>query len=226
MKKLSALAMLGIAIPAHGFVLDDFSTGNQLLRISSGTAIDHTAAAGAIGGVRSVYVGVVTNLFQNDATVRVNGGAFSHNDDAGVYSEAMIFYGYDASGVFTPLNLDLSGQDRLRLRFLEADHAVNLVIVVFSAEGASYSLFGVNLLPSATPFTVDALFSSFGAFTMGGGFDDIDLIQIILQRASGGATASDLAIDTLEAVPEPASFLALGGLAALVALRKRRPSDS
>jgi hypothetical protein len=213
---------MSLAVPAHGLVLDDFSTGSQLLRISSGTATAHTAAPGAVGGARSLYLGVANNLFGNDATLRVNGGVLSHNDDAGVYSEAEIQYGNDASGVFTPLNLDLSGQDRFRLHFLEADHLVNLNIVVFSVSGASFSAFGVNLGPSATPFTVDAPFSSFGAFSMGGGFDDIDLIVVILQRASGGATASDLAIDKFEAVPEPASLIAFGGLAGLAAMRKGR----
>jgi hypothetical protein len=62
--------------------------------------------------------------------------------------------------------------------------------------------------------TIDIAFSDFGAFN----FADVD--QVIFQLDS--TASGDTVIDSFEAVPEPASMIALGlGVAALVS-RKRK----
>ncbi|MBS1710270.1 MAG: PEP-CTERM sorting domain-containing protein [Armatimonadetes bacterium] len=218
MKTFALFGLLGFGCMAHALMIDDFSTGNINDQISTGSNSTYTAAS-VPGGNRWVYHSISANpLGLTHSNVVIN-GIFASDSKTSVDAGSIIGYGSDSAGSFTvgtDLNLDLSTQNAFNINVLSNDLAATIQIAIRTNGGnlAFSSLH--NLTPGMvmTPQVVTISFAEFGAQN----FADVDSIGIYLDTTASG----DTVIDSFEAVPEPASLIALGlGAAALVA-RKRK----
>lgn len=215
MKTYAIIALLGVATVSHAIMIDDFSTGNVNDPLSSGSNITHTAAA-VPGGFRTIYHQIDSNpLNLSHSTIVVN-GIFASDNKTQVDSATQIGYGFDALGASTQnLNWDLSSQNAFRVNFLSNDLPATLIVSVIGGSGVVSSNV-YNIAPNMVLMnqTIDIAFSDFGAFN----FADVDQLVFTLDSTASG----DTVIDSFEAVPEPASMIALGlGVAALIS-RKRK----
>lgn len=212
---LLALAITGSA--AHALMIDDFSTGNINDVISTGNNVLVTAA-GVPGGFRYTNNIIDANPLNRTHSVIVTNGVLVSDSQTLVDAQAWVGYGADANSQFTNfLNLDLSGQDRFRFTFASNDLPATIQMQVFQdGFGSAFSSF-YNIAPNMilTNQTIDIMFSDFGGFN----FADVDGIAFFIDTTPSG----DVVLDSFEAVPEPASMVALGlGVAALVARKKRK----
>ncbi len=219
MKTFAIIALLGVATVSHALMIDDFSTGDindKIFNLSNN--MTYTGAS-VPGGNRWVYHEITSNpLSLSHSTIVIN-GVFASDNKTQVDSNTIIGYGSDAAGNFTAgtdLNLDLTGLDSFKINILSNDQPATLQIRLRTNSGAliSSALHAITPGMVLTPQMVSINFSEFG----GADFSDVDSIGIYLDSTASG----DTVIDSFEAVPEPASMIALGlGVAALIS-RKRK----
>lgn len=222
MKSLGILCLVVVATTAQALMIDDFSTGAINDSISAGSGSTYTAALGAVGGNRYVYHDVLDGnpLGLSHSTIVATGpGIFASDSKTLVDAYTTIKYGSNASGVFGAfdMNLNFSSFDRIRLNVLSNDQPTSIRVGVGNnTNGFRFQTINLAGGPALVPQTVDFLFTGFtgGSFNFG----DVDRIEIVIDTTASG----DFVLDSVEAVPEPASMIALGlGAAALVARRKR-----
>jgi len=217
MRKIILLALAITGSAAHALMIDDFSTGNINDSITSGNNVLVTAAT-VPGGFRYTNNIIDANPLNRSHSVIVTSGVFVSDSQTLVDAQAWIAYGVDANSNFTnDLNLDLSGNDRFRFTFASNDLPATIQMQVYqNGFGAPLSAI-YNIAPNMilTNQTVEIMFSDFA----GVNFADVDGIGIFIDTTASG----DVVLDSFEAVPEPASMVALGlGVAALVARKKRK----
>ncbi len=215
MKTYAIIALMGIATAAHALMIDDFSTGNVNDAISSGSNITHTAAA-VPGGFRTILHAIEANpLNLSHSTVVIN-GIFASDNKTQVDSITNVGYGFDGAGnLSTELNLDLSSLSSFKFSVLSNDLAATLRVRVWN--GASVFTSTAHAITPNMVLTNQEVNIDFSEF-VGANFADIDAIAFDLDSTASG----DTVIDSFEAVPEPASMIALGlGVAALIS-RKRK----
>lgn len=222
MKSIGILGLMTLAALSQALVIDDFSTGAINDSISTGSNVTHTAAASAVGGFRNVYHDVFDGnpLGLSHSTIVATGpGIFASDSKTQVDAYTIIRYGSNASGIFGAfdMNLDFSSFDRIRLNVLSNDQPSSIRIGVGNnTDGFRFQTIALAGGAPLVPQTVDFLFSGFTGGTFN--FGDVDRIQIDIDTNASG----DFVLDSVEAVPEPASMIALGlGVAALVS-RKRK----
>ncbi|MFM9874732.1 MAG: PEP-CTERM sorting domain-containing protein [Fimbriimonadaceae bacterium] len=219
MKTFAIIALLGVATVSHALMIDDFGTGNINDQISAGSNQTFTAATVA-GGNRYVYHDVFDgNPLSLSHTTVVTNGIFASDSKTLVDAFATLKYGSNATGVFGAfdMNLNFSGFDRIRINVLSNDQPATIRVGVGNnTQGFRFQTLAVTPNMVMVPQTLDFMFTSFtgGAFNFG----DVDRISIDLDTTASG----DIVLDSVEAVPEPASMIALGlGVAALIS-RKRK----
>jgi len=212
---LVALAIVGSA--AHALMIDDFSTGNINDTISAGNSVLVTAAT-VPGGFRYTNNIIDANPLNRSHSVIVTNGVFVSDSQTLVDAQAWIAYGADANSNFTNLlDLDLSGNDRFRFTFASNDLPATIQMQVYEQGFGSVYSTVYNIAPNMIMMnqTVEILFSDFAGIN----FANVDGIGIFINTGASG----DVVLDSFEAVPEPASMVALGlGVAALVARKKRK----
>jgi hypothetical protein len=215
MKTYAIIALLGVATVSHALMLDDFSTGDINDKIFSGSNIVQTAAT-VPGGFRTVYHAIEGNPLSLSHSVVVINGVLASDSKTQVDAFTLVGYGFDGAGAATnDLNADLTSQSSFRLNFVSNDLDATVRMRVNSG-GVAYYTDYKSLLPDMVLMnqSVDFDYSEFGAAN----FTDIDQISFEINTTSSG----DTVIDSFEAVPEPASMIALGlGVAALIS-RKRK----
>lgn len=216
---VSSALSLGIlaAVPASALVvIDDFSSGAVAQSITSGSLLDFQNGTMS-GGDRGLKMEVTSNAFSLSYQVNTVTGTFNVSSQAGVDGYTQIGYGYfNNSGAFAfqDLNLDLSGEDRFEMDILSHDQPVS---VTMSLRSAGVTQMITKNLPGNmvnTPMTLTYNFSEWSTIN----FADIDQILVEFNTQVSG----DLTIDSIEAVPEPATMTLLAGALALAARRKQR----
>jgi len=215
MKTYAIIALLGVATVSHAIMIDDFSTGNVNDPLSSGSNITHTAAA-VPGGFRTISHTIEDNPLNLSHSVVVINGIFASDNKTLVDSITNVGYGFTSIGNLGPeLNLNLSSESQFKFTILSNDLPANLSVRVWNGATSFTSLAHAitpNMVMMTQEITID--FSEFGLAN----FSDIDAIAFDLDSSASG----DTVIDSFEAVPEPASMIALGlGVAALIS-RKRK----
>ena len=203
---ITALAAFPNSARAGSSVLDDFTTGpyKKTLRCGDDSAFRNGTM---IGGVRKTYFlvpcGGGANAFDQPASVDLSkGGPLVFDSGIRVFHRVEAIYGIDNGDVLLPLNLDVSGFDRLRVRFDSNDLLLNFNVVVFMRDGTARVQAGCNIEPHIQPFNVDLRFADDFVTQLGTpDWSDVDAIDIIFQSGSA-IGANDFAVTSFSATDE------------------------
>lgn len=211
-------AILAVA-PANALVMiDDFSSGAASSSLTSGSQYFMQNGT-MVGGKRVVFIQVTSNAFGLSLDVDTNSGALSINSQSGVNGLGAIGYGLTMTGpnstAYSDLNLNLSAENRFEIRTLSRDGDLTVRMNVRNGNGTNFTVTQTLLGNSVN--TPELLTFNFSSFT-GVNFADVDQIQVDFDTADSG----DVAVDYVQAVPEPATMAVLGAAAALAAARRRR----
>lgn len=215
MKKLSLLSLSCVVLASGAYaniMIDNFSDGARSVIIKSGFELHHDAAT-VIGGTRSVYVEVFSNPLNQDYSVHVADPAGFAIGNSGTLVDGYVELAY----LLNDLNADMSGEDRFRFSFLSNDLPMDFRVWVrsSSSNGGAWQFQDYVIGANLNAFDYDVFFSDFATTD----FSDIDGLAFDFLTSPSG----DFALTQIEAVPEPATMLALGaGLAALAARRRRK----
>ena len=198
-------------IPIKRLVIDDFRDGEFAISLSNAcdNCVDVATVScdkgSMIGGLRYTWLHLLENRYGNQASARVSHDAFSFNNDARVYSELDLSYGFDCDGRVKSLHVDLSQWTHFKLWFECNDVPVN-VVVIMSSGGGSQIVTGwppQNMPPSNGPKVAVVDFSRFNG-APGFNWKDVDTIVFRFQRANSpdgidGYFGSDFVLKTIEA---------------------------
>jgi hypothetical protein len=201
-------------VPTTFKVLDDFTKGADTINIKSGNETKSYTDTGAladdhiIGGTRAfeLTVGVAgNNPYGQRVGVEVLPDPGNSLPSSFVWSVGYgvigpridLQYGSGAS----PLKLNLSGYDRIRVMFSGLVGSLGFDVVAFQGSNLEAGSCSLGILPFPGPFAVDF---PLNAFTLGSGgvdFSDTALFDFILQNQGLGFGA-DLAITGIYAIPK------------------------
>ena len=203
---MAALAVFPGEARAESAILDDFTSGpyRARLRCGSETAFQNGTM---VGGVRNTSVivpcGGGANPFNQPASLEIpKGGPLAFDSGIRVFHRVEVVYGIEKGNVFSPLDLDLSGFDRLRVKFDASDLTLNFNVVVFMRDGTARAQAGCNIEPRTAPFNLDLRLASDFVPQLGTpDWSDVDAIAIIIQSASA-VGANDYAITAFGATDE------------------------
>lgn len=220
---LNAILFSGAVLTAGSanayILIDDFTTGAMTGSVTSGTTYFNGVGT-MLGGDRLAELVVQPpNVFNLSFEIDSNAGVLAINSQSGVDGIATIGYGYNyinsTSFSTDDLNLNLTGENAFNLQLLSRDGDLTITFGVITTSGPNVSV-SQTLLGSSinTPELVTFNFSSF----VGANFADVDQIYVSFDTSNTG----DVAVSSIEAVPEPATMAILAGAAALAASRKRK----
>ncbi len=219
MKRLAILLLVGSVNACFALTIDDFTTGPDDARITSGSRVEFQGGS-MIGGERDVELRVLNNPFVQALEYTIGSGFAIVSDGFGLESRVTLQYDgvgdetyggtnlHDGPG-FNPTNL--TGQDRFVLSFVGNDLPLDLGVRVESANGHASSTV-MHLGSNAG--VVNVLFST---FTGNADFAAITKMQFTFEPLASG----DYALGSIKAVPEPATIAIVAlGLTSLL-LRRR-----
>lgn len=226
----AALGLVGFA--QASFVIDDFSSANQnVFALGSGNGFFRRATGTMFGGSRVVGVTHDPNIAYNGySTGNVSGGAFTAGSDFGIKGNFNLDYGTtgvtsDNVNVFISSGTDFNftGNDSFRVNFLGNEKRLDLQVLLISAEydGTAFRqyprFYGVSVEANGGPFSVTLSTANITSSHASFDISKVDFVRFGFRNQFGG----DFGIDSVEAVPEPASLVALG-TGAVALLRRRR----
>jgi hypothetical protein len=199
------LALAPCVIRAQDLTIDNFKTGpGKIGPITSGAKTASQTGAGIIGGTRTTTLQLdAVSEFAQPASVQFRPSAKKGVPSAMIWSVGYKAYPridltYGASDA--PLNLNLSGYDRLRVSFDGLQQALNFNVTVFDSSliGGGTGC-GVDFLGDV-PITVDFPLSAMPRGD-GGQIDwtSIEVIDFIFQ--GGNLGSPNLAVTGIQAIP-------------------------
>lgn len=221
MKKAILMCALAATGNAFAVIIDDFTSGPGSARITSGSRVEFQAGT-MIGGERDVEMRILSNPFNQAMDYTITGSGLSIvSNGFGTTSNFTLQYDGAGDETFGGSSLNMGpgfsptgfpGADRFRINFLGNDLPVNVQINVMDTSNNSSTM---TLMQTTNGGVLDFMFSGFAGSA---NFNNINRVDFVF-----GSTASgDFAIRSIEAVPEPASMIALGlGLTTLIARRRR-----
>jgi hypothetical protein len=216
-----ALALMPQTMRAQPLILDNFQTGAGKVVATSGTQTVIQNGSGIIGGARSLtlVIGPSGDEFGQTSTVQVRPSA-----DPKVVPPALLWSnGFDTVPGFyveyfglnndTPLNLNLTNYDRLRVSFEGLSTGV-----VLSAEawyGGSFQYYAplsCGLTASTSSFTVDLPFSAFTPGLAPITWSDLDGLFLQFSEGTSPLNSPNLAVTGFYALPasNPAGTVTCG----------------
>lgn len=218
MKTLLLAIGLVVGSAAQAVVLiDDFASGPYSKVMGAG--IDKNIQVGTmLGGDRGTYLEVLANPLNVQMEFNVGNGYLIGDAGSQLRDRVDVMYGVDLiAGTFvqSDMNANLIGEDRIRLGFDSNDLDLNMTLAVRSGANTYTHSRLIAGGRANTPFDEDVMFTDAGLAGMN--WADVDEISVKFRNNPSG----DFALNRLEAVPEPASILALGAGLAMV-IRKRR----
>lgn len=207
--------------PASATLIDDFSTDQDTIVLTTGTDTNTASGAGILGGYRDITLSILVapdNGALPQATAGVAGGTLNISNGFDLTSETVV--AWDGEGVGgAALGLGAAGD-------LSTSFAI-LVNVVFADLGADIEFeltdAANNVATASQSIGPGSGIYSFGFGSFVGDSIDTSALKAIKMTITGPA-AFDLQVDIVEtAVPEPSTML-LSGLAllALGGLARRR----
>lgn len=215
---LTVSAVLGASSANALVMIDDFTTGAASSSLNAGSQY-FSQAGSMVGGDRVVFIQIVSNTFGLDMDVDTNAGVLSLNSQSGVDGLGAVAYGLNlvspTSTSFDNMNLDLSGESAFEIKTLSRDGDLKVDVLVRNSPN-SYVMSTQTLFGSSIN-TPEVLTFNFSSFT-GVNFADVDQILVRFDTSNSG----DVAVDYIQAVPEPATLAVLGAVAAVAARRKRK----
>jgi hypothetical protein len=201
---------LAVAPPAiwGQITLDNFATGPEMIGpLKTGSKTVTQSGAGIVGGSRTVTLTVAAGSvdgenFQQGVTAQVRPSKQSGVPSALIWTPGYnVFSRIDLEyGLSTPLNLNLSSYDRLRVTFDGLSNGLNFNIEVWNG-GYSTGDLGCNLSGGYSPsqFTVDFPLADFSSANGGPDWSDISIIDVIFQVAD--LYPPEMAVTEVSAVP-------------------------
>jgi len=221
MKKLLTFALIGMSVTSQALVIvDDFSVPFSQ-RITAGSYVDSMSGA-FLGGERDLEMSVLSNPLAQPLDVTITGSQLAVISN-GFQTLSTLKLQYDAQGDEagnTGVNkfltnstgiLGLSGNVKVTIKFLGGNDA-NVAVNGFIRNGGGVIASASAVRPiSAINGNVELDFGPIAAGQAG---------SLTLEFAAD--RSGDYAIEGIEAVPEPASMIALG--AGILAMARKRRS--
>ncbi len=201
-------------------LIDNYSTGIYNKTITGGSDLAFQTGS-MLGGDRYSSMMVETNPFGLELQTNIQNGAYALSSQSGVNAMGELGYGFQANGAgtsFQDLNFNFSGENAFKLNFLSSDTPGTVMMSVrsSSSNGGAFSSVTKPIPGNSvnTPFMTSFSFSEFAGIN----FSDVD--QLVIKFDTG--ISGDIALDSVEAVPEPATMIVLGAAAAVAARRRKR----
>ena len=226
MKRLAGFALLSaVATSSQAMLLiDNFVSPQSLMVTGTGAVFSNgIVTAGAIGGVRRILGINDVNPNGSFTFIDVAGGLATIASGPRVDPRVEFGYGVNTAGSLVDMNSNFTagGNDRLRVLFDSNDQFLMLRVFIRSTggTGGSFSLAFNRAVAGGRPttaFTEDIPFSSI--LVSPSALTDVDNMIVQFDTTAAG----DVSLRGMQAVPEPASMVALAmGAVALLRRRKR-----
>lgn len=229
LETLMKIYIVASAICAAGFssaslLIDDFHDGpyTSTLTTPGSSATDVTNAT-CLGGDRATRWMVQSNPLGTPLFLSTGSGF--QVVDSGTLADnwARTAYGFKMVGntlTIDPMNFDLTPYSAFKINFISNDLNNNVKVYVGTQVGNTVNMSTLSQVAAGgnvnTPFS---MIFNFANFTGSANFADADAISFEFDNSPSG----DWAISSIEAVPEPASMVALGlGAAALIRRRRNK----
>jgi hypothetical protein len=216
------LGFLALALPGRAVVMiDSFTSGPYTLNVSAANPSAKAVGAGlpgVLGGHRDVLLQYVEGPSTISSNVNPAHGMLFFSAFAMTRGTLTLQYDGDdnepPTGPLNPgsnLGANFSGLDRFELRFPE----VQTILVRTTVASATGTSTVESMVPTGVNVALEVPFASFA------GVDFSQVHRLEFELVSNNAT--DFALDSIAAVPEPGTIAALAlGAGALAARRRRR----
>lgn len=221
------VSSLALGAAQAGILIDDFSTGFSSLadNLTTPTAGTHQTGLSVFGGSRTHFLSQLSSTSGAGDSLSTVSNGFSGQEAPGTRSSTNLLYGTAGLGgspgtyLLTTRNWDFSQNRvfRLAVNTSSAGTIFN-VVLTDSVSGIPRTVTRARTVSTAISATED-LYFDFGPTTGSflGSYASIDLVELRVGTSAGGAYE----VASFEAVPEPATLIAIGALAAVGAKRRR-----